>query len=70
MKNDTPPPYAITRNAIVTLDDGAKERIKVIVPTSKVLIHPEEFERKFITEFNRSQPNLLHKLVGIKIMRN
>lgn len=64
------PPPIITRTAIVTLDDGAKIRMEIIVPTTKLLMNPGEFERNFIMNFNRSQPNMVHKVVGMKLMRN
>lgn len=58
------------RTAILTLDNGERVRAKVLMPhTNKPLWHTD-FERRFIHEFNKSQPKAIHKVVKVHILRS
>lgn len=58
------------RTAILTLDNGERVRAKVLMPhTEKPLWHTD-LERRFIHEFNKSQPKAIHKVVKVHILRN
>lgn len=58
------------RTAILTLDNGERVRAKVLMPhTHKPLWHTD-FERRFIHEFNKSQPKAIHKDVKVHILRS
>ena len=60
----------ITRRCLLTLDGGAKIKATLIIPKPKKPIFPEEMERHIMDEFNKSQPNAVHKVIKCHIMRN
>lgn len=59
-----------SRNAVLTLEGGTKRQITICFPKSGKPIFPEEKERKFIEEFNKSQPFMQNKVVSVHILRN
>ena len=60
----------ITRRCLLTLDGGAKIQAVLTMPKPTKPIFPKEMERQFIKSFNESQPNAVHKVVKLHIMRN
>lgn len=60
----------ITRHAVVTFDNGAKIQmeLRMVKPTKPMF--PDQFEQKFVKEWNKSQPNAEHKAVKCHLMRN
>lgn len=58
-----------SRHAILTLDDGSRIRAKVtLVP--KHWYTQCDYERELLEEFNKSQPNMVHKIKKVHLMRN
>lgn len=57
------------RTAILTLDNGERVRVKVLMPRTETLWHTD-LERRFIHEFNKSQPKAIHKVIKVHILRN
>ena len=49
------------------MSDGSKIQATITIPKP---IFPEQMERKFIENFNNSQPHLVNKVVKCHIMRN
>lgn len=49
---------------------GAKIKATLIIPKPTKPIFPEEMERHIMDEFNKSQPNAVHKVIKCHIMRN
>lgn len=60
----------ITRRCLLTLDGGAKIQAVLTMPKPTKPIFLKEMERKFIEQFNDSQPNMVHKVIKCHIMRN
>lgn len=60
----------IERKAILTLDNGAKIEAVVTMPSPRKAMFHEEMEKKFVEDFNKAQPYVVHKLVKVHIMRN
>lgn len=60
----------IKRKAILTLDNGAKIEADVTMPSPRKAMFYEGIEKKFVEDFNKSQPHAVHKLVKVHIMRN
>ena len=60
----------ITRRCLLTLDGGAKIQAILTIPQPTKPIFPEEMERHIMDEFNKSQPNAVHKVIKCHIMRN
>nr|DAV76313.1 MAG TPA: hypothetical protein [Caudoviricetes sp.] len=60
----------ITRRCLLTLDEGAKIQAVLTIPKPTKPIFPEEMERHIMDEFNKSQPNAVHKVIKCHIMRN
>ena len=59
----------VVRSAILTLSNGEKMRVKAkIYPKPRYF--QAEYERDLVEEFNRSQPNMVHKAVKCHLMRN
>lgn len=57
------------RKAILTLDNGYKVRADILIPSEKPTWHAE-LEKRLVSDFNRSQPHAVHKVVKIHILRN
>ena len=60
----------ITRRCLLTLDGGAKIQSVLTIPKPTKPIFHEEMERHIMDEFNKSQPNAVHKVIKCHIMRN
>lgn len=60
----------ITRKCVLTLEGGIKIQATLAIPKTNKPIFPEEMKRKFVEEFNKSQPYALNKVVKCHIMRN
>lgn len=57
------------RTAIFTLDNGERVRAKVLMPhTNKPLWHTD-LERRLVSDFNKSQPHAVHKVVKVHLLR-
>ena len=60
----------ITRRCLLTLDGGSKIQAVLTIPKPTKPIFHEEMERHIMDEFNKSQPNAVHKVIKCHIMRN
>ena len=60
----------IARKAICTLDNGYKYQATFYLPPPMKGEFQEETERKLVEAFNKSQPNMVHKLKKVHLMRN
>lgn len=54
----------------MTLSDGSKIQATITISKPTKPIFPEQMERQFIENFNKSQPHLVNKVVKCHIMRN
>lgn len=54
----------------MTLSDGSKIQATITIPKPNKPIFPEQKERQFIENFNKSQPLTVNKVVKCHIMRN
>jgi len=73
MDINTKPMFGIeqeSRRAILTLEGGTKIQVTLYFPKSRKPIFPDEMERKFVEEFNKSQPYAVNKVVSVHILRN
>ncbi len=52
------------------MSDGSLNFATITIPKPTKPIFPEQMERKFIENFNNSQPHLVNKVVKCHIMRN
>lgn len=56
---------------ILLFDEGSKVVGEFITaPPRKQRETQEEYEQRFCADFNKSQPNVVHKVVGCHILRN
>lgn len=60
----------IERKAICTLDNGDRVRITFYVNPQRGVAFREVLERELVKKFNESQPNMVHKLTKVHLMRN
>ena len=60
----------ITRRCLLTFSDGSKIQGILTIPKPTKPIFPKEMERQFIESFNKSQPNMVNKVVKCHILRN
>ena len=65
-------PFAplIRRTAILTLEGGFKIRAEITMPATDRGTWHADLERQLVSEFNRSQPRAVHKVVKIHLLRN
>ena len=56
--------------AILTFDNGHRVRAEILIPKSDRPMWHDEFERRFIEDFHKSQPRAVHKLIKVHILRN
>lgn len=59
--------------AILTLDNGKNIATDILPPPIGKIRRPrfqDEYERRFVEEFNKAQPHLVHKVVKAHILRN
>lgn len=60
----------ISRRCLLTLSNGSKIQATITFPKPTNPIFPEKMEREFIESFNKSQPNMVNKVVKCHVMRN
>ena len=60
----------IQRRCLITLSDGSRIQATITIPKPTKPIFPEQMERKFIENYNNSQPFAANKVVKCHIMRN
>lgn len=60
----------ISRDVCLPWMGGAKIQAVLTMPKPTKPIFPEEMERHIMDEFNKSQPNAVHKVIKCHIMRN
>ena len=60
----------ISRRCLITLSDGSKIQATITIPKPTKPIFYEQMERKFIENFNNSQPLAKNKVLRCHIMRN
>lgn len=58
-----------TRQAILTFDNGSRIRAEVTLVPKRWYTN-SDYERELLKEFNKSQPNMVHKVTKIHLMRN
>lgn len=59
----------LSRHAILTFDDGSRIRAEVTLRIKRWYTHAD-YERELLEEFNKSQPNAVHKITKVHLMRN
>lgn len=67
MKNPFEKP--IVRQAILTFDNGSRIRAEVTLVPKRWYTN-SDYERELVSEYNKSQPNAVHKITKIHLMRN
>lgn len=60
----------ISRRCLMTFSDGSKLQVTIYISKPTKPIFPEQMERQFIENFNKSQPLAVNKVVKCHIMRN
>lgn len=60
----------IKRKCLLTLEGGYQKQAVLTIPKPTKPIFPEKMEREFIESFNKSQPNMINKVVKCHVMRN
>ena len=60
----------MSRRCLIELSDGSKILAILTIPKPTKPIFPEQMERNIIENFNKSQPNAVHKVIKCHIMRN
>lgn len=60
----------MSRRCLIELSDGSKILAILTIPKPTKPIFPEKMEREFIESFNKSQPNMVNKVVKFHVMRN
>lgn len=60
----------MSRRCLIELSDGSKILAILTIPKPTKPIFPEKMEREFIENFNKQQPNAVHKVIKCHIMRN
>lgn len=60
----------MSRRCLIELQDGSKILAILTIPKPTKPIFPEKMEREFIESFNKSQPNMVNKVVKCHVMRN
>lgn len=59
--------------AVLILDNGRKIAVDILSPQIGKIRRPrfqDEYERWFVEEFNKAQPNMVHKVVKAHILRH
>ena len=60
----------MSRRCLIELSDGSKILAILTIPKPTKPIFPEKMKREFIESFNKSQPNMVNKVVKCHVMRN
>lgn len=61
--------FMLSRHAILTLDDGSRIRAEVTLRLKRWYTHAD-YERELVAELNNAQPNTVHKITKVHLMRN
>lgn len=59
----------LVRQAILTFDNGSRIRAEVTLVPKRWYTHTD-YERELVAELNKAQPNAVHKIKKIHLMRN
>lgn len=59
----------IVRQAILTFDNGSRIRAEVTLVLKRWYTN-SDYERELVSEYNKPQPNAVHKIKKIHLMRN
>ena len=66
----TPTIQQSTRRAVLTFYNGERVQASVVIPPLHRTIFHEQLERKLARDYNTANPNALHKVVKVHLMRN
>lgn len=61
--------FMLSRHAILTFDDGSRIQTEVTLRLKRWYTHAD-YERELVAELNKAQPNAVHKITKVHIMRN
>lgn len=61
--------FMLSRHAILTFDDGSRIQAEVSLRLKRWYTHAD-YERELVAELNKAQPNAVHKITKIHLMRN
>lgn len=61
--------FMLSRHAILTFDDGSRIQAEVSLRLKRWYTHAD-YERELVAELNKAQPNAVHKITKVHIMRN
>lgn len=61
--------FMLSRHAILTFDDGSRIQAEVTLRLKRWYTHAD-YERELVAELNKAQPNAVHKITKVHIMRN
>lgn len=61
--------FMLSHHAILTFDDGSRIRAKVTLRLKRWYTHAD-YERELVVELNNAQPNAVHKITKVHLMRN
>lgn len=61
--------FMLSRHAILTFDDGSRIQAEVTLSLKRWYTHAD-YERELVAELNKAQPNAVHKITKVHIMRN
>lgn len=59
----------LVRQAILTFDDGSRIRAEVTLRLKRWYTHAD-YERGLVAELNNAQPNAVHKITKVHLMRS
>lgn len=63
-------PMLTERKCVLTLEGGHKVIATLRLPTPTKPVFPEQMEHRIVEDFNRKQPHMANKVIGVHIMRN
>lgn len=61
--------FMLSRHAVLTFDDGSRIQAEVTLRLKRWYTHAD-YERELVAELNKAQPNAVHKITKVHIMRN
>lgn len=61
--------FMLHRHAILTFDDDSRIQAEVSLRLKRWYTHAD-YERELVAELNKAQPNAVHKITKVHIMRN
>lgn len=61
--------FMLHRHAILTFDDGSRIQAEVSLRLKRWYTHAD-YERELVAELNNAQPNAVHKITKVHLMRN